>query len=51
MELYPSFPGGSFDEAPDALLGRKRELTRRLLVPPVGSGDEAELLRATIGTG
>ena len=49
MALHPSFPGGSFDEALDALLERKRELTRRLLVPPVGPGDEAELLKATLG--
>lgn len=50
IALHPSFPDGSFDEALDALLERKRALTRRLLVPPVGPGDEVELLRATLGT-
>ncbi len=50
MALHPSFPSGSFDEALDVLLERKRALTRCLLVPPVGPGDEAELLRATLGT-
>lgn len=49
MALHPAFPGGSFDEALDALLERKRALSRRLLVPPVGPSDEAELLRATLG--
>lgn len=49
LALHPLFPGGSFDEALDTLLKRKRELTRRLLVPPLGPGDEAELLRATLG--
>jgi SNF2 family DNA or RNA helicase len=49
MATHPLFPGGSFDEALDALLERKRALTRRLLVPPVGPDDEADLLRATVG--
>ena len=49
MALHPHFPGGSFDEALDALLERKRALTRRLLVPPVSPEDAAELLQATLG--
>lgn len=49
MALHPLFPGGSFDEALDALLERKRALTHRLLVPPVGPGDEDALLKATLG--
>ena len=49
MAVHPALPGSSFDEALDELLKRKRALTRRLLVPPTGPADEAELLHATIG--
>jgi hypothetical protein len=31
------------------LFEHERELSRRSLMPPVGSGDEAELLRTTLG--
>lgn len=49
MALHPAFPGGSFDEALNAPLERKRALTRRLLVPPVRPSDKADLLKVTLG--
>ncbi len=39
----------SFDLKLHALLDRKRELSREVLVPPISPGDEASLFRDTVG--
>ena len=43
LALHPIFGDQSFDVKLDELLGRKRELSRDMLVPPEGDGDLSAL--------
>jgi superfamily II DNA or RNA helicase len=48
MAVHPDFPGGSFDEALDRLIEKKRQLSRHMLAPPTSDGDVETLFSGTI---
>ena len=48
MAIHSEFGAGSFDVKLDQLLSRKRDLSRRLLIPPVADGDAETLFQETI---
>lgn len=48
MAVHPGFGDSSFDVKLDALLERKRTLSRDMLVPPVSEGDAAALYSAAV---
>ena len=50
MAVHPEIGGSSFDIKLNALLERKRAMSRDLLVPPVLAGDESTLFQETIGS-
>ena len=47
--IHPEYGPASFDVTLDALLARKRSLSRNMLLPPVSRGDVEELYKGTIG--
>ena len=51
IAIHPAFGNASFDMKLDALLDRKRLLSREMLMPPVEDGDVAALFSQTIGSG
>ncbi|WP_420335433.1 DEAD/DEAH box helicase [Roseibium sp.] len=51
LAVHPSFGESSFDKKLDALLDRKRSLSREMLLPPVEKGDVAALFSQTLGEG
>lgn len=48
IATLPELPDGSFDQRLDALLTRKRELSRHMLAPPTSTSDVSELFGATV---
>ncbi len=44
LALHPDFPGHSFDETLNALLERKRALSREMLLPPVNRDKDTQVL-------
>ena len=48
LALHPGLGEGSFDSKLDALLGRKRALSRDMLMPPISEGDVSELFAASV---
>ncbi|WP_137113362.1 DEAD/DEAH box helicase [Mesorhizobium sp. GR13] len=49
IAVHPDFGDTSFDVRLDELLERKRQLSRDMLLPPVGDGDVEALFGQTIG--
>ncbi|CDX43769.1 hypothetical protein MPLSOD_60002 [Mesorhizobium sp. SOD10] len=49
IAVHPEFGETSFDQTLDALLERKRQLSRDMLVPPVEDGDVEALFGRTLG--
>ena len=49
--IHPEYGNASFDVTLDALLARKRSLSRNMLLPPVGRNDAEGLYEDTIGQG
>jgi SNF2 family DNA or RNA helicase len=50
MAVHPTFADTSFDRNLDALLTRKRDLSRNMLAPPVSEGDVDTLFGQTVTT-
>lgn len=48
IATLPELPDGSFDQRLDALLTRKRELSRHMLAPPTSTSDVSDLFGATV---
>ncbi|MGJ4896682.1 MULTISPECIES: DEAD/DEAH box helicase [unclassified Bradyrhizobium] len=48
MAVHPDFPGGSFDEALDRLIEKKRQLSRHMLAPPTSQGDVETLFGGAV---
>jgi hypothetical protein len=49
MAIHPKFGDSSFDLKLNALLERKRTLSRDMLAPPVTDSDTSELFGQTVG--
>lgn len=49
MAVHPAYGDGSFDIKLDALLERKRSLSRDMLAPPISDSDASELFGQTVG--
>lgn len=49
IAVHPDYGESSFDVRLDALLERKRQLSRDMLLPPVADGDVEALFDQTIG--
>jgi superfamily II DNA or RNA helicase len=49
MAVHPNYGGDSFDVKLNALLERKRSLSRDMLAPPVSDSDASELFGQTVG--
>jgi hypothetical protein len=48
MAVHPEFGDSSFDMRLDALLRRKRTLSRDMLAPPVSEGDASSLFEEAV---
>lgn len=48
--LHPAYPDQSFDRRLHALLGRKRQLSREMLMPPTSPDDTKHLFEQTVGS-
>jgi SNF2 family DNA or RNA helicase len=51
MAVHPTYGDQSFDQRLDALLNRRRSLSRELLLPPVDPDDAKDLFQQTVGGG
>jgi hypothetical protein len=49
IAIHPNLGDSSFDVRLDALLDRKRRLSRDMLMPPIEDGDVATLFGQSIG--
>lgn len=48
IAIHPDYGDSSFDVRLDALLARKRRLSRDMLLPPIEEGDVAALFGASV---
>jgi SNF2 family DNA or RNA helicase len=51
LSIHPALGEASFDARLDQLLTSKRELSRKMLVPPVNDNDVEQLFGESVGIG